>query len=101
PTGTGTGGPGYTINDEYLLSDLSFDREGLLSMAHTDAPNSAGSQFFITYGPTPNLNGAFTIFGDVTSGMEAIRTLRPRDPQMNPGAAPGSILFTVIVREVG
>jgi peptidylprolyl isomerase len=100
PSGTGAGGPGYTIIDEYPNSDLTFDRAGLLSMAKTNAPDSARSQFYITYAPTPNLNGAFTVFGYVVDGMDAIQALAPRDPQADPNAPPGSILETVIVRQV-
>ncbi len=99
PTGTGFGGPGYTIRDEYMLSKLSFNKAGLLSMAHTDQPNSAGSQFFITYGPTPYLDGSFTIFGEVASGMDVLLKLTPRDPQADP-AFFGDKLVTLIVREV-
>ena len=53
-------------------------------MANTGAPNSNGSQFFITFGPQPGLNGGYTIFGHVTSGMEVVQAITLRDPQKDP-----------------
>jgi peptidyl-prolyl cis-trans isomerase A (cyclophilin A) len=64
PTGTGTGGPGYTFPDE-IHPDLQFDRPYLLGMANTGRPVTNGAQFFITFGPTTWLNGKHTIFGTV------------------------------------
>ena len=67
PTGTGRGGPGYTFNDE-IHPDLQFNRPYLLAMANAGIRNGAGtngSQFFVTVGPTPHLNGKHTIFGEV------------------------------------
>jgi peptidyl-prolyl cis-trans isomerase A (cyclophilin A) len=64
PTGTGTGGPGYTFADE-IHPDLQFDRPYLLGMANTGRPVTNGSQFFITFGATTWLNGKHTIFGTV------------------------------------
>ena len=68
PTGTGSGGPGYTIQDEF--TDLTHER-GVISMANTGQPNSGGAQFFITFVPTLQLDGAHTVFGAVIEGMEA------------------------------
>jgi len=74
PEGTGTGGPGYTIDDEFV-SSLKHDKKGLLSMANTGSPNSGGSQFFITFLPTPWLDGKHTIFGELVKGEEVLAKL--------------------------
>jgi cyclophilin family peptidyl-prolyl cis-trans isomerase/protein-disulfide isomerase len=101
PSGSGFGGPGYTIHDEFKNSDLIFDKAGWLSMAHTSAPDSASSQFFITTGPTENLNGSFTIFGKVVGGQSVVLKITPRDPsQSSTELPPGDKLITIIVREV-
>jgi peptidyl-prolyl cis-trans isomerase A (cyclophilin A) len=64
PTGTGTGGPGYTVPDEFN-QELQFNKPYLLAMANINKPNTNGSQFFITVGPTTHLNFKHTIFGEV------------------------------------
>ena len=74
PTGTGTGGPGYTIEDEFV-DDLRFTGEGILAMANTGMPHTGGSQFFITLADTAWLNGKHTIFGRVTKGMDVVRKI--------------------------
>lgn len=74
PTGTGTGGPGYTIEDEFIDS-LRFTGEGILAMANTGMPHTGGSQFFITLDKTPWLNGHHTIFGKVVKGMDVVRKI--------------------------
>src|SRR4029077_5331467 len=68
PLGTGTGGPGYKFEDEFV-SDLVFDKPGKLAMANS-GPATNGSQFFITVAPTPWLNGHHTIFGQITKGQD-------------------------------
>lgn len=73
PTGTGMGGPGYKIKDEFG-EGLKHDDEGILSMANA-GPNTGGSQFFITLAPTPWLNGHHAIFGKVVEGMDVVRLL--------------------------
>ena len=74
PTGLGTGGPGYTIEDEFR-DDLTFDGEGILAMANTGMPHTGGSQFFITLAKTPWLNNHHTIFGKVVKGMDVVRDI--------------------------
>ena len=73
PTGTGTGSPGYKYAGEFD-DKVKHDRPGLLSMANA-GPDTDGSQFFITFVPTPHLNNRHTIFGEVVEGMEAVRAL--------------------------
>ena len=94
PKGTGTGGPGYSIRGEFTANGfrnaLKHSR-GVLSMARTMAPNSAGSQFFIMHADAPHLDGQYASFGHVTEGLDvvddiaAVRTDyndRPRIPQV-------------------
>ena len=94
PRGTGTGGPGYSIRGEFTANgfknDLKHSR-GVLSMARTMAPNSAGSQFFIMHEDAPHLDGQYASFGCVTEGMDVVDAIaavrtdyndRPRTPQV-------------------
>ena len=73
PQGSGYGGPGYTIKDEFR-KDISHEK-GTLSMANTGRPNTGGSQFFITVAPTPWLDGKHTIFGKVTDGISVVEKI--------------------------
>jgi cyclophilin family peptidyl-prolyl cis-trans isomerase len=74
PQGTGGGGPGYTIDGEFFGNRLH-DKPGVLSTANTGMPKSDGSQFFLTFVPTPHLDGKHTIWGQVVEGMDALKAL--------------------------
>jgi cyclophilin family peptidyl-prolyl cis-trans isomerase len=78
PTGSGRGGPGYKFEDEFD-STLRHDKRGVLSMANA-GPDTNGSQFFITHGPTPHLDDRHTVFGQVVDGMDVLMSIPPRDP---------------------
>jgi len=97
PSGTGQGNPGYMFNNEYD-STLQFDKAGLVGMANS-GPDTNGSQFFITYGPAPHLNGSYTIFGKVLSGMDVLEQLTPRNPQPGVSLPPGDKLINVTIEE--
>jgi peptidyl-prolyl cis-trans isomerase A (cyclophilin A) len=73
PTGTGTGGPGYTIEDE-ISRELRHHAEGILSMANA-GPNTGGSQFFVTLAATPWLDGKHAVFGRVVEGLDVVRKI--------------------------
>ena len=96
PRGTGTGGPGYNIKDEFHPK-LRHDRPGILSMANA-GPNTGGSQFFITHGPTPHLDGKHAVFGEVVEGMENLLKVRERDPQRD--RQPGDMIERIEIEEV-
>lgn len=71
PSATGSGGPGYTIMDEYHV-DMTHDSAGVIAMAKTAAPNSAGSQFYFTLSPQPSLDGRYSVFGSCIQGLQVI-----------------------------
>jgi peptidyl-prolyl cis-trans isomerase B (cyclophilin B) len=76
PKGNGTGGPGYTIPAEF---NKQKHVRGTVAMARSQDPNSAGSQFYICYGATPHLDGQYTVFGKVVSGMELVDRIKQGD----------------------
>ncbi|NDJ77032.1 MAG: peptidylprolyl isomerase [Chloroflexi bacterium] len=98
PTGTGRGGPGYRFDDEAGALALKHDGPGVLSMANA-GPNTNGSQFFLTHGPTPHLNGKHGVFGKVKdqASLDVLMKVRVRDPQSDPN--PGDTLKTVEITE--
>jgi cyclophilin family peptidyl-prolyl cis-trans isomerase len=95
PTGTGMGGPGYKFVNED--SDLTFDKPGVVAMANAGRDTN-GSQFFITFGPAPQLNGGYTIFGQVVEGMEVVNGITRRDPQENPSYS-GDVIASITIEE--
>jgi cyclophilin family peptidyl-prolyl cis-trans isomerase len=97
PSGTGYGGPGYAFANE-VSDDLKFDRPGLVGMANA-GPDSNGSQFFITFAPVPDLDGGYTIFGQVISGMEVAEALTPRNPAQGGELPDGDIIQDVTIEE--
>ena len=78
PTGTGMGGPGYKFECECKPANYKHDKAGILSMANA-GPNTNGSQFFITHGPTPHLDGKHTVFGEVTEGQDVVDSIAQGD----------------------
>jgi cyclophilin family peptidyl-prolyl cis-trans isomerase len=96
PTGTGSGGPGYSFANE--ANDLKFDRAGVVAMANTGQPNSNGSQFFIMFRPYGLSESDYTIFGQVTSGMNVVNAITLRDPTQNP-SFPGDAIQSITITE--
>jgi len=97
PTGTGRGGPGYTIDDEFGAG-LAHTGAGIFSMANS-GPNTGGSQFFITLAATPWLDGKHAIFGRVTAGLEVVEAIGK--VQTGPGDRPREdvVMQTVTVED--
>ena len=96
PTGSGRGGPGYKIKDEFHPR-LRHNKAGILSMANA-GPNTGGSQFFITHGPTPHLDNRHAVFGEVVEGLDNLMKIRERDPGRDP--RPGDVIERVEIEEV-
>ena len=104
PDGTGTGGPGYSIKGEFaqngFKNDLKHDA-GVLSMARTMMPNSAGSQFFIMHKRSPHLDGAYAAFGKVTEGIEAVNRIAETETDYSDKPFEPQIMKTVTVETFG
>ena len=96
PTGTGAGGPGYRIADEFH-PELRHDKPGVLSMANA-GPNTGGSQFFITHVATPWLDDRHAVFGEVVEGMDVVNAVKERDPQR--AREPGETVERVEIEEI-
>ncbi|NLX08424.1 MAG: peptidylprolyl isomerase [Chloroflexi bacterium] len=98
PTASGRGGPGYRFDDEPGALALQHDGPGVLSMANAGA-NTNGSQFFITHGPTPHLNGKHAVFGKVRdqASLDVLMKIRERDPMR--ASQPGDALHSIEIRE--
>jgi len=95
PGGSGAGGPGYQFVNED--SDLKFDKAGVVAMANAGRDTN-GSQFFITFAPAEQLNGGYTIFGQVIEGMDIVNGITRRDPQRNPNFS-GDAIESVTITE--
>jgi cyclophilin family peptidyl-prolyl cis-trans isomerase len=99
PTGKGDGGPGYRIKDEFDNPGARMHFRGTLSMANTGQPNTNGSQFFLTFRPTPHLNGRHTVFGRVIDGFDVLPKLTRINPQEPSGATPDKIVKATVIRK--
>ena len=97
PSGTGQGNPGYFIADE-IDRTLQYDRPGLVGMTNS-GPDTNGSQFFITSVAAASLNGIYTLFGQVVSGMDVLQKLSARDPKPGENVPDGDLLITVQIEE--
>lgn len=96
PTGTGYGGPGYTIGDE-IDADLTMGDVGMVAMANS-GPDTNGSQWFITLADASRLDGGFTIFGRVVAGMDVVNGITERSPE-DPSAPPGDLITSITIEE--
>lgn len=99
PQGDGTGGPGYHIACECYREDRRLHFRGSLSMAHAGR-DTGGSQFFITFRPTPHLDGRHTVFGRVIEGMDVLAKITRRDPEQPRQPEPDRIVKATILRDM-
>ena len=99
PKGDGSGGPGYQIYCECTKPEYRRHFRGSLSMAKTPEPDTGGSQFFLTFRPTPELDGKHTCFGRVIEGMDVLSKLQRRDPETEQGVTPDKIVTAEVVRK--
>jgi cyclophilin family peptidyl-prolyl cis-trans isomerase len=96
PTGTGSGGPGYTFANE--ANDLKYDKPGVVGMANTGRPNSNGSQFFIMFDKYSLSESNYTIFGQVVEGMDVVNSITRRNPETNPDFT-GDVIESITIAE--
>lgn len=104
PEGTGSGGPGYSIKGEFSQNGFKNDllhEPGVLSMARTMFPDSAGSQFFIMHKTSPHLDGAYAAFGRVIEGMEAVNAIAETPTDYMDRPLEDQIMKTVTVETFG
>ena len=99
PQGDGTGGPGYHIACECYREDRRLHFRGSLSMAHAGR-DTGGSQFFITFRPTPHLDGRHTVFGRVIEGMDVLAKITRRDPEQPRQPEPDRIVKATVLRDM-
>ena len=104
PEGTGMGGPGYSIKGEFTDNGFRNDlrhTEGVLSMARTAIPDSAGSQFFIMHKKAPHLDGSYAAFGKVTEGMDVVNRIAECETDMMDRPFEDQIMESVTVETFG
>jgi len=104
PNGTGTGGPGYHIKGEFAMNGFKNDlkhTEGVLSMARTMIPDSAGSQFFIMHKNAPHLDGQYAAFGKVIDGMDIVNKIAETDTDFSDKPLDPQIMQSVTVETFG
>lgn len=97
PSGTGAGSPGFAYSNE-VTPELRYDQPGRVGMANA-GPDTNGSQFFIIFTPQPKLDGSYTIFGQVVSGMDTVEKLTPRNPVQGIELPPGDKILKVEIEE--
>ena len=104
PEGSGMGGPGYGIKGEFSSNGFKNDlkhTEGVLSMARSMMPNSAGSQFFIMHKTSPHLDGDYAAFGKVTEGLEIVNKIAETETDWNDRPTTPQVMKTVTVETFG
>ena len=104
PQGTGMGGPGYSIKGEFIMNNFNNEllhKRGVLSMARSQSPNSAGSQFFIMVDDAPHLNAQYASFGQVIEGMEAVDKIVSARRDYNDRPLENQIMEKVTVETFG
>ena len=104
PEGTGMGGPGYSIKGEFTYNNFENNLKhtaGVISMARSQHPNSAGSQFFIMHKDSPHLDGSYASFGKVTKGMDIVDKIAETETNYSDDPIQAQIMETVTVETFG